>query len=140
MKPLRRFSVTNSSSALCSASEREYIGPNGGTLPSSSSILWSKERCGGSERDLDSLKTSANSWYSGGSLVRSEGSSSSGNAARAAGDGSETSGDRKRMHVGGKAAFRVASSKAAAPTSATWIGFSETGEGEGEGEDEGEGV
>ena len=72
-------------------------------------------------------------------MVRSEGSSSSGNAARAAvGDGSESDGDLKRMIVGGVSAFRVANSKAAAPTRATWIGFSEAGN-EDDGGDEGEG-
>ena len=121
------------------------MGPNGGVLPSSSSILWSKERWGGSEQALDSLNTSVNSWYSGGSLVKSEGSSSSGNAAQATvGDDSESDGDLKRMIVRGVSAFRVANSKAAAPTRATWIGFSEAGnedeggnEGEGSNEDEG---
>ena len=72
-------------------------------------------------------------------MVKSEGLSSSRNAARAAiGDGSESDGDLKRMIVGGVSAFRVASSKAAAPTRATWIGFSEAGNKD-EGGDEGEG-
>ena len=72
-------------------------------------------------------------------MVKSEGSSSSGNAARAAvGDDSESDGDLKQMIVGGVSAFRVANLKAAAPTRATWIGFSEAGN-EDEGGDKGEG-
>ena len=67
-------------------------------------------------------------------MFRSEGSSSSGNAARAAvGDGSDSVGDLKRMIVGGVSAFRVANSKAAAPTRATWIGLPETDVDEDEG-------
>ena len=77
-------------------------------------------------------------------MDKSEGSSSSGNAAFAAiGVDSESDGVLKRMIIGGTAACRAASSKAAAPIRATLIGFGETGD-EGDGdpgrnEDEGDG-
>ena len=72
-----------------------------------------------------SLKTLVNSWYSGGRWDRLEGSSSSGNAVAvvAVGVVLGSEGGWKWIHIGGEAACRVASSKAATPMSATWTGF-----------------
>src|SRR5258705_7730438 len=70
MKPFQTFSSRNSLSAVNSRGESEYIGLWNGFVPSSRLILRSYSRCGASVLAFSPEKTSWNSWYSWGTLLR----------------------------------------------------------------------
>src|SRR6266705_6770654 len=74
MKPEAKCSSRNVRRASSSNGEREYKVPNGGWVPSLSSIFRSYSRCGARVLALLLLKMSENSWYSCGTAERSMGS------------------------------------------------------------------
>src|SRR6266700_6187484 len=71
MKPDAKCSSKNIWRASSSIRDREYRVPNGGCLPSSSSIFRSYSWCGARVLALLLLNTSANSWYAVGTAERS---------------------------------------------------------------------
>src|SRR6266700_462886 len=70
MKPNAKCSSKNVRRASSSIGDREYRVPNGGCLPSSSSIFRSYSRCSTRVLALLLLNTSANSWYAIGTAER----------------------------------------------------------------------
>src|SRR6266581_3025522 len=70
MKPDAKCSSKNVRRASSSIRDREYRVPNGGCLPSSSSIFRSYSWCGARVLALLLLNTSANSWYAIGMAER----------------------------------------------------------------------
>jgi hypothetical protein len=74
IKPIARCSSRNIQRDSSLKEESKYVVPMGGEAPSSNSIFRSCLRCGASISALLLLKTSVNSWYSGGIPEISEGS------------------------------------------------------------------